>query len=288
MTLIAHTWLGKPAAVGDFTVRRVLPRAERRFVGPFCFVDHMGPHTFLGTKDGGVAPHPHIGLSTVTYLFEGEFLHRDSLGTEQLIVPGDVNWMTAGRGVVHSERVPPQRVGQPLALEGLQLWVGLPRALEEGAPSFQHASRAALPALDEAGLSLRVVLGDWEGARSPIALSSPAFYVVAELEPGASLALPTTHPERAVYVVSGEVELEGTPLVPTQLAILNAGQPARLTATRRTRLAVLGGEALDGPRFMSWNFVSSRKERLDEAWADWRANRFAQIAADPSHPEAMP
>lgn len=288
MALIAQTWLGKPATVGDFTVRRVLPRAERRFVGPFCFVDHLGPHSFVGTKDGGVAPHPHIGLSTVTYLFEGEFLHRDSLGTEQPIVPGDVNWMTAGRGVVHSERVPPRLVGQQLALEGLQLWVGLPRALEEAAPSFQHASRAQLPALTEPGLSLRVVLGDWEGARSPIALSSPAFYVVVELEPGAALALPTAHPERAVYVVSGEVELEGSTLAPTQLAVLNAGQNGRLKATQRTRLAILGGEPLDGPRFMNWNFVSSRKERFDEAWADWRANRFPQIAADPSNPATMP
>jgi redox-sensitive bicupin YhaK (pirin superfamily) len=248
----------------------------------------MGPHSFVGRADGGVPPHPHIGLATVTYLFEGQFLHRDSLGTTQVIHPGDVNWMTAGRGIVHSERVPGALLGQHIRLEGLQLWVGLPRALEESEPSFQHADRVALPALEAPGLSLRLVLGDWEGERSPIALSSRAFLLVAELAPGARLALPAHHAERAIYVVSGEVEAGGTSIGATTLALLSPGVEGAVTATGPTRLALLGGEPLDGPRFMKWNFVSSRRDRLDQATEDWRAGRFPGIASDPSDPARLP
>jgi redox-sensitive bicupin YhaK (pirin superfamily) len=288
MTIIAGTWQGKTAPVGDFSVRRLLPKRERRTVGPFCFLDHMGPRSFVGSAGAGVPPHPHIGLSTVTYLFDGQFLHRDSLGTEQIIVPGDVNWMTAGVGIVHSERFPPALHGRQATLEGLQLWVGLPRTLEESAPSFQHADRSALPAVVERGTSLRVVLGEWEGARAPVALASPTFFVVAELEPGAALALSARHPERAVYVVRGEVALAGTTIAAGTLAVLTPGLEDRLVATQPTRLAVLGGEPLDGPRFMNWNFVSSRRERLETAWEDWLGGRFAQIAGDPSMPRRMP
>lgn len=288
--LVEQAWQGRPEPVGDFTVRRALPKRERRSVGPFCFLDHMGPHSFLGTADGGVPPHPHIGLATVTYLLDGQFLHRDSLGSSQVIVPGDVNWMTAGRGVVHSERVPAPLVGRQTSLEGLQLWVGLPRSREESAPSFQHADRSALPLLKERGLSLRVVLGEWGGGRSPIELASPAFYAVAELEPGATLPVPRlpAYPERAVYVVSGEVEVDGGTLGGTTVAVLAAGVAGTLAATRPTRLALLGGEPLDGPRYMKWNFVSSDRDRLEQAWADWLAGKFPEIAGDPSPPRRTP
>ncbi len=279
MSLVLESWKGKPEPVADMTVRRVLPRRTRRFVGPFCFLDHMGPHSFVATADGGVPPHPHIGLATVTYLFEGEVLHRDSLGTEQRIVPGEVNWMTAGSGIVHSERPPPELVGKRATLEGLQIWVGLPQALEEAAPTFQHA---AVPQVTERGLSLRVVLGAWEGTRSPIELASPTVYVVAELEPDASLVLPTTHPERAVYLVDGEARIGDVVLTSTELAVLSPGVEGRLVASRRTRVAFLAGEPLDGPRYMMWNFVSSRRERLDQAWKDWHAGRFPSVPGDVS------
>lgn len=280
MSLIELKLDGKTAPVGDFTVTRALPQRERRFVGPFCFVDHMGPHTAVGAADGGVGPHPHIGLSTVTYLFEGEVLHRDSLGTEQLIRPGDVNWMTAGRGIVHSERTPAHLYGRPSPMHGLQVWVGMPAALEESEPSFQHAPKATLPFKEENGVALRVVLGDWEGARSPVKLLSPTFYVVAELEEGAELELPTQYAERAVYVVDGAVGLGGESLTARQVAVLKANEAGCITALKSSRVAVLGGEPLDGPRFMLWNFVSSRKERLEEARRDWIARKFPVVPGD--------
>ncbi len=280
MSLLELKLDGKTAPVGDFTVTRALPQVARRIVGPFCFVDHMGPHSAMGAADGGVGPHPHIGLSTVTYLFDGEILHRDSLGTEQLIRPGDVNWMTAGRGIVHSERTPAHLLGKPTSMHGLQVWVGLPSALEESEPSFQHAPKASLPFLEQGGTSLRVVLGEWLGERSPVRVASPTFYVVAELEPGAELELPASYPERAVYVVDGDVGLDGTSLTGRQMGVLTPGASGTLTAITKSRVAVLGGEPLDGPRFMKWNFVSSRKERLEQAKADWIARKFPLVPGD--------
>ncbi len=280
MALIELRLNGKTAPVGDFNVTRALPQVERRFVGPFCFFDHMGPHTATGAADGGVAPHPHIGLSTVTWLFEGEVLHRDSLGTEQLIRPGEVNWMTAGRGIVHSERTPAHLLGRPAPLHGLQIWVGLPAALEECAPSFQHADANQLPHLEAPGLDACVVLGRWEGRTSPVQVSSPLSYVVATLQPGATLPLPADFPERAVYVVEGDVELGGESLGARQLAVLRTGEAGALRAKTVSRVALLGGEPLDGPRFMMWNFVSSRKERLEQARRDWTARRFPTVPGD--------
>ena len=275
MDLVALKLSAKAARVGDFPVRRALPQIERRFVGPFCFLDHMGPHTAVGTVDGGVGPHPHIGLATVTYLFEGAVLHRDSLGTSQRITPGDVNWMSAGRGIVHSERTPADRIGTPNTLHGLQVWVGLPRDAEESEPSFQHVAKAALPGDD----GLRVVLGDWEGARSPVRLSSPTFYAIAELPPGARLELPTQYSERAVYVVDGELTLGGAAFARGTLAALTPGAEGHAVAVTKSRVAVFGGEPLEGPRFMWWNFVSSRRARLEQAKEDWAQGRFPQIPA---------
>ena len=277
---LTAVYSARAAPVGDFEVQRVLPQRERRFVGPVCFLDHFGPHTQVGTASSGVGPHPHIGLSTVTYLFEGEALHRDSLGTEQLIRPGDVNWMTAGRGIVHSERTPPAWQGRPMSQHGLQVWVGLPLDQEEAAPSFQHAPREALPVLERPGVRVAVVLGAWEGAASPIRLASPTVYAVATLEAGARWAVAAAAPERALYVVEGRCRVEGTELGPHQLAVLAPGATPEVAAAGPCRVAVLGGEPFAEPRFMWWNFVSSRKERLQQARADWAARRFPLIPGD--------
>lgn len=278
--------------VGDFTVRRVIPQRERRFVGPFCFLDHMGPHTAIGTADSGVAPHPHIGLATVTYLLSGAILHRDSLGTEQLITPGDVNWMTAGRGIVHSERTPPSLLGQESTLHGLQFWVALPMGEEESAPSFQHQPRAALPVEEGDGVSLRVVLGQWKRERSPVKLASPLTLAVAELDAGAELELDVLHPERALYVIDGEVRLGTEGFGAGELAVLGAGEAGAVTAVTNARVAFLAGAPLDGPRYLLWNFVASSRERLVKAREDWVAGvRFEDVPGDPGprvpFPEAL-
>lgn len=288
MSLVSLKLTAKAAQVGDFPVRRALPQREQRMVGPFCFIDHMGPHTSIGVTNGGVGPHPHIGLATVTYLFEGEVLHRDTLGSEQLITPGDVNWMSAGQGIAHSERTPEAQVGKSSTLHGLQVWVALPRELEESAPSFQHVGKGDLPLSSEWGVTLRVVLGDWLGSRSPVQLASPTMYVVAELEPGAVLELPAQYPERALSVVDGQVELEGAVFNDGEIAVLTRGSAGSLKATAKTRLAVFGGEPLEGPRFMWWNFVSSRKERLEQAKEDWRLRRFPLIPGDSEDRIPMP
>lgn len=288
MSLISLKLTGKPALVGDFPVRRTLPQRERRLVGPFCFLDHMGPHTSVGTPSGGVGPHPHIGLATVTYLFDGEVLHRDSLGSEQLITPGDVNWMTAGRGIAHSERTPSHLVGQPNPMHGLQVWVALPLDAEESAPAFQHVPKTQLPFTSEGGASLRVVLGEWLGARSPVRLASPTFHAVAELEPGADLELPTQYSDRAVYVVDGSIGLDGTSFESGELAVLTAGATGVVSAVTKSRVAIFGGEPLEGPRFMWWNFVSSRKGRLEQAKDDWKHRRFPLIPGDSEDRIPMP
>ncbi len=278
----------QPAHVADFEVRRVLPQVGRRAVGPICFLDHMGPHRAVGREGGGVGPHPHIGLSTVTYLFEGAALHRDSLGTEQRITPGDVNWMTAGRGIVHAERTPPEWWGRELGLHGLQLWVALPAALEECEPSFQHVGSSALPKLEPPGVSLAVVLGEWGAARSPVVTSSPTLFAVATLEAGAQLDVPNHVSERAVYVVSGDVSVDGQAFSRFELGVLPAGAERCITAHSDARVAVLGGEPLEGPRFMWWNFVSSRRERLEQAKADWLHRRFPRIASEGDARVPMP
>ena len=280
MALIELRLASKSAPVGDFTVSRALPQVQRRFVGPFCFVDHMGPHTAPGTADGGVPPHPHIGLSTVTYLFDGEILHRDSLGTEQLIRPGDVNWMTAGRGIVHSERTPAHLVGKISTMHGLQIWVGLPKADEECAPSFQHVDKAQLPFRDEGGVQLRVVLGEWDGLVSPVKVSSPLFYVVAELEAGAELTVPAHFPDRALYIVEGDLGVDGESISARELVVLKAGEAGTVCANVKTRVALFGGVPFPEPRFMMWNFVSSRKERLDEARKAWVDRQFPLVPGD--------
>jgi redox-sensitive bicupin YhaK (pirin superfamily) len=263
----------RPRDLGDgLTVGRVLPAIARRFVGPFVFLDHMGP---IADHAVAVRPHPHLHLATVTYLFEGELVHRDSIGSHQTITPGAINWMVAGRGIAHSER---SRV--PARMHGLQIWVGLPRAHEDTAPAFQHAPVDSLPVLDERGVHARVLLGSAFGVTSPVATLSPMFYVDAHLAAGSELAVPAGHTDRAVYVIDGEVTIDDAVLAPRHMAVLAQNATPVLRAARAARVMLLGGEPLDGPRYMWWNFVSSSRERITAAAEDWRAGRFATIPGD--------
>ncbi len=267
--------------LGDgFMVRRALPAPERKSVGPFVFFDQMGPVALAPGKGLDVRPHPHIGLATVTYLFEGEILHRDSLGTVQPIRPGDVNWMTAGRGIVHSERSPNELRPSGPRLSGIQLWVGLPSGDEEMAPGFVHVGVAELPVMQEERIRLRVILGDWEGSRSPVPTRSPMFYADAQLDAGARLTLPANYSDRAAYVVDGAIEHGGKTFAAGELLVFRALADADLTARAHARLLLLGGEPLDGPRFLWWNFVSSSRRRLAQAADDWREHRFAAIPGE--------
>lgn len=271
----------------NFEVRRALPSRQRRMVGPFVFLDQMGPHLFAPGRGLDVLPHPHIGLATVTYLFSGEILHRDSVGSVQTIQPGDVNWMTAGRGVVHSERTGPSRQHEA-SLFGMQCWVALPRAHEEDAPSFLHTPGKDLPVLDDAGVSVRILAGSLFGRSSPIPVVSPLFQADALLQPQARLELPAEYAEQAIYVVQGELDLgrDGR-FQAGQLLVLKPGKSVVLAAgnMQPVRLMLLGGEPMDGPRYLRWNFVSSSAERIAQAEDDWRQQRFAPV---PDETEFIP
>ncbi len=270
---------GRPRDLGGFSVRRVLPSPARRMVGPFTFFDHMGAATFAPGEGMDVRPHPHIGLATVTYLYEGEILHRDSLGSEQPIRPGAINWMTAGRGIVHSERSPPLARRSGGRVHGLQLWVALPLALEETAPSFHHHDAATLPELSIAGARVRVLAGSAYGAKSPVEISSPLFFVDALIPEGGELVLPEEYAERAVYVVEGAVNASGQTAEPGRMLVFNSG-PASVRAEQAARVALVGGAPLEGERHLFWNFVSSSRERLERAKTDWRERRFAIVPGD--------
>ncbi|HMM36713.1 MAG TPA: pirin family protein, partial [Thermoanaerobaculia bacterium] len=247
--------------IGGFTVRRLLPWRGRRMVGPFVYFDHMGPVRLEAGRGVDVLPHPHIGLATVTYLYEGALLHRDSLGSEQVIRPGDVNWMTAGRGIVHSERTPPAERASGPRLHGLQLWVALPTADEEIEPSFRHHPGATLPELDRDGVRLRVMAGSAWGATSPVEVRSPLFYVDAAMPAGSELPLPDEHAERAVYVVEGALGAAGASAGSGRMLVFAEGAVVTLRAEAATRAVLVGGAPLDGPRHIDWNFVGSSRER---------------------------
>ena len=266
--------------LGGFSVRRVLPSLARRAVGPFVFFDHIGPVALPPGQGLDVRPHPHIGLATVTWLFEGAIVHRDSLGCVQPIEPGAVNWMTAGRGIVHSERSPAEARAAGVRLHGLQTWVALPRAHEEAEPAFAHVPREALPVLEPDGARIVVVAGDCFGARAPAPVLSRTLYASVELRPGAQLAVPVEHEERGVYLVDGEADLDGTPLPATHLAVLDAGAACVVRARTAARLMLIGGDALDGERHVWWNFVSSSRERMERAKDDWREGRFAPVPGE--------
>ena len=260
--------------LGGFEVGRVLPSAARRMVGPFAFFDHMGPVAFPRgiPRTVDVRPHPHIGLSTVTYLFEGEILHRDSVGSEQPIRPGEVNWMTAGRGITHSERFErARREGGPM--HGIQAWVALPQEDEETDPSFAHYDAGALPRIEADGVRGRLIAGEAFGLRSPVRTHSPLFYAHLELAAGARVELPAEYPERALYVAAGSVEVDHRVHGPGRMLVLDPGAPAVATGVEPALVLLLGGEPL-GERFIEWNFVSSSRERIEQAKADWRAGRM--------------
>jgi len=267
--------------LGDgVTVRRLLPSAARRMVGPFIFVDHIGPLQQAPGRGLDVRPHPHLNLATVTFLFDGEILHRDSLGSEQLIRPGAVNWMTAGRGIVHSERSPAAERKAGAHLHGMQLWVALPTADEQVEPSFQHLAAETLPQLDRPGAQLRVLAGTAYGVASPARVLSPLFYVEARLERGARLPLPDEHRRRAAYVVEGAVSVDGKPHRDGAMLVFREGSGAELHALEPSRVMLLGGAPLDGERHIWWNFVSSSLERIERAKEDWRARRFPSVPGD--------
>lgn len=267
---------------GGFSVRRVLPSVKRRMIGPFVFLDHFGP---MDVPPGGgmeVRPHPHIGLATVTYLFDGGIFHHDSLGFAQPIKPGDVNWMTAGRGIVHSERTEPEMRRTGFRMHGVQTWVALPKTHEETAPAFEHVEAARLPTWQDGGAALRLIVGSYAGRTAPTTHFSPIFYVGAELTSGAGLTVSTEHAERAVYVADGSVTIGDRAVVVGDLAVLAAGVAAGVVAgADGAKLMLLGGAAMDGPRHIWWNFVSSSKERIEKAKADWKEGRFAKVPGDP-------
>jgi len=265
--------------LGGFVVRRLLPHARRRMVGPFIFFDHFGPTTFPRGAGMDVRPHPHINLATLTYLFAGEILHRDNLGSVQPIRPGAVNWMSAGSGIVHSERTPPELRGAGTTLHGLQLWVALPAAAEEAPPSFHHVAAADLPLIETRGARIRLIAGSAWKHVAPVPVASPLVYLDVELRAGGRFQLPEEMPERAVYPVTGEVRAQDTAL-PAQTLTVFAPQPGiELTAVTDARLVVIGGEPV-GPRLIWWNFVSSRPERIEQAKDDWRQGRFAAVPGE--------
>jgi redox-sensitive bicupin YhaK (pirin superfamily) len=267
--------------IGGFEVRRALPARERQMIGPFIFFDQMGPGEFLIGQGLDVRPHPHIGLATVTYLFKGEILHRDSLGNTQPIRPGDVNWMTAGHGIAHSERTDPALRAQRNPLFGIQSWVALPRAQEEKAPDFTHHPSTTLPIAEVNGMHLRLIAGAGWGLMSPVMISSPLFYADATLLPGVSLPLPEEHEERGAYIVQGTVEVAGTHFEAGRMLLFRAGDALALRAgSQGAQVLLLGGAAMDGPRYLFWNFVSSSRERIEQAKADWKAGRFGKIPGD--------
>jgi redox-sensitive bicupin YhaK (pirin superfamily) len=272
--VIEHVINQRRRDLGGFEVGRVLPFAKRRMVGPFIFFDHMGPIDFHPgiPRKVDVRPHPHIGLSTITYLFEGEIMHRDSVGSEQPIRPGEVNWMTAGRGITHSERFErARREGGPL--DGIQAWVALPLESEETDPDFAHFRAEDLPTLEESGASARLIAGEAFGLKAPVKTHSPLFYLHWTLQAGTRAPIPNEYAERALYVSSGAIEVDGQRFEPGQMIVLAPGHAATFSAERASTVMALGGESV-GPRFIEWNFVSSSQERIEQAKADWRAGRM--------------
>lgn len=265
---------------GGFVVRRLLPALQRRNVGPFIFFDHFGPTVETPGSNHDVRPHPHIGLATVTYLFDGAMMHRDSLGNAQRIEPGAINWMTSGRGIVHSERKPDGLRASSYTIHGLQLWTALPFAHEEDEPSFVHTPADAIPDLRHGRARVRVLVGAGFGASSPVRAFSQALYLDVMLEPGGSIELPPLAPEMAIYPVHGDVVIDAATLPARTMALLRTGAPTKVLAQGTARFVVIGGAPLDAPRHLWWNFVSSRKERIIQASEDWKAMRMGRVPGD--------
>ncbi len=277
---IAHVIVPRSVDLGDFVVRRALPSVQTRMVGPFVFFDHMGPAVFKSGIGIDVRPHPHIGLATLTYLFDGEIMHRDSLGTAIAIRPGEVNLMTAGRGIVHSERTGAERRATGGDLHGLQCWLALPAAQEETDPAFVHHGVEEFPVVRDDDKTVRVVAGSLYGERSPVVTASDTVFADAMLRAGAVLPIDAAHEERAVYVVDGEIEIGGDRFAPGQLLVLRPGDRVTLKTAAGAHVMIVGGAAMDGPRHLWWNFVSSRKERIEQAKAEWAAGHFGKVPGD--------
>ncbi|TPJ28438.1 pirin family protein [Mesorhizobium sp. B2-7-2] len=266
--------------IGGFEVRRALPTAKRRLVGPFIFFDRMGPAILRAGHALDVRPHPHVGLSTVTYLFDGRIRHRDSLGTEMVIAPGDVNLMTAGRGIVHSERTPQELRGTPMSVSGLQTWLALPDGKEEIAPVFANTSVARLPQIDAEGVSGRVVIGAFSGLRSPVATASDTLYADLRLAAGASVKIPADAEERAIYTLEGNISIAGDIFPAERLLVFKPGEEIVVSSERGAHFMLFGGASLGSKRYIWWNFVSSSKERIEQAKQEWKTGRFDIVPGD--------
>jgi redox-sensitive bicupin YhaK (pirin superfamily) len=271
-----------PRAVdlGEMEVRRALPSLKRQMVGPFIFFDQMGPAEFLTDKGIDVRPHPHINLATVTYLFEGQILHRDSLGTEMTIEPGAVNWMRAGRGIVHSERTSPERKRSGQRLFGIQTWMALPEEQEESDPAFVHHGSGELPIVEAEGFRARLIAGDAFGARSPLVTASETLYADVHLSAGSQVPIEPSYEERALYTIAGDIDVAGDTFGPGQLLVLRPGDPIVVRATGNAQFMLFGGAPMGGPRYIWWNFVSSRPERIEQAKEEWARGRFNTVPGD--------
>ncbi len=278
---IENLIIPRTSDIGGFQVRRALPTSRRRLVGPFIFFDRMGPALLRADEALDVKPHPHIGLSTVTYLFDGEIKHRDSLGTELVIRPGDINLMTAGRGIVHSERTPENLRGHPMSVSGLQTWLALPDDKEEIDPAFAHTAKESMPLIEADGATGRVVIGSFEGLGSPVSTFSDTLYVDLRLEPGRRFPFAAAHEERAIYILSGELVVSGDRFAADQLLVFRPGDNITLEAGEMgCHLMLFGGAALNSKRYIWWNFVSSSKERIETAKEEWRTGRFDIVPGD--------
>jgi len=265
---------------GGFTVRRALPQLQARHVGPFVFFDHMGPVRFANGEGIDVRPHPHIGLATVTYLFDGAIEHRDTLGSVQTIRPGDVNWMTAGRGIAHSERSPAAERASGHELHGIQIWIALPTSAEEVDPNFHHHPASTLPQIEKHGVRLRLIAGEAFGLRSPVVTFSTMFYIAAEFVSDATLVLPAKHVERAVYSPDAQLRIDDTTLPPQKLAVLPQGKDVTISAPAGARALLFGGDPVDGDRHLWWNFVSSSRDRIERAKRDWVDGKFGSVIGE--------
>ena len=266
--------------IGGFEVRRALPTARRRLVGPFIFFDRMGPAILRAGQALDVRPHPHIGLSTVTYLFDGKIRHRDSLGTEMVIQPGDVNLMTDGRGIVHSERTPEELRGAPMSISGLQTWLALPDGKEEVAPVFENTAALRLPEIDAEGVRGRIVIGDFQGLRSPVRADTETLYADLRLAPGASIKIPADAEERAIYTLEGEVAISGDVFPAERLLVFRPGDEIIVSSQTGAHFMLFGGASLGSQRYIWWNFVSSSKERIEQAKQEWKTGRFDIVPGD--------
>ncbi|RWP83728.1 MAG: pirin family protein [Mesorhizobium sp.] len=266
--------------IGGFQVRRALPTAKRRLVGPFIFFDRMGPAILRAGQALDVRPHPHIGLSTVTYLFDGKIRHRDSLGTEMVIQPGDVNLMTAGRGIVHSERTPEELRGAPMSVSGLQTWLALPDDKEEVVPVFENTGALRLPEIDAEGVNGRLIIGDFQGLRSPVRADSETLYADLRLAPGASVKIPADAEERAIYTLEGEVSISGDVFPAERLLVFRPGDEIVVSSQTGAHFMLFGGASLGSKRYIWWNFVSSSKERIEQAKQEWKTGRFDIVPGD--------